>query len=105
MIFSIFLDADAVQVDLLNSQIPGGGIFCQHVDVRVGVLKERVLPEGAGVVAARLPLVPVEVVGELFLLPRTGDVAPVYVVVKVGRLLKVPGVQFNRILVILLDFS
>ena len=85
------LNADAVQVNLLNPKIPGGGILCQHVDVGVGVLKEGVLPEGSGVVSARLPLVPVQVVGELVPLPRPGDVAPVYVVVKVGRRFKIPG--------------
>ena len=54
MIFPIFLDADAVEVDLLDAEVEGGRVLGQDVDVGVGVLEERVLPEGAGVVPARL---------------------------------------------------
>ena len=84
-VFAEDLDANVVQVDLLNPKIPSGGVLSENVTVGRGVLKKGVLPHGPGVISRRLPFVPVQVVGELVQLLIPGVGAPVDVVVEVRR--------------------
>ena len=82
-VFAEDLDANVVQVDLLNPKIPSGGVLSENVTVGRGVLKKGVLPHGPRVISRRLPFVPVQVVGELVQLLIPGIEAPVDVVVEV----------------------
>ena len=117
MVFSGDLDANIVQVDLLNSQRPCRGPLPEDVpgivdyadidmlgttveNLPVGrrVLEEGILPQRLRVVARHLPLLPIQISGKLLLILVGGLlVRPVHVVVKVGRQVVEPVSQTIKI--------
>ena len=43
-VFAVILNADVVQIHLLDAQVPGWGVFGEYVPVSGGVLKQWILP-------------------------------------------------------------
>ena len=90
VVFAWSLNAYDVHVHLLDAKLKSWGFRGENISVCARILKEWVLPQGAGVIAAVLPLVPIQIVRKLGQFFIAGDQTPVNVVVENWRGIVVP---------------